>query len=172
MRSDYRNRLLCARKNRGAVLVEMAITLMLFMTLLLAIFEFALLLFAWSRGVEATRLGARLAVVSSPVTSLSALDCSAGGQLQVSCDGADCGHILQRMQGVMPELQPANVVISYSCSAVGYPDRPAALQLYDVSVSIDGIRRQLAVPGLLGLPLTVPMPPFTASRISEDLHTP
>lgn len=159
-------------RQRGAVLVEMAITLMLFMTLLLAIFEFALLLFSWSRGVEATRLGARLAVVSSPVTSLSSLDCTVANRVEVSCDGADCGHIFDRMQRILPELEPDNVVISYRCSDIAYPDRPAVMQLFDVSVSIQGVRRSLAIPAVVGLPLTVPMPAFTSTRISEDLHTP
>ena len=56
-------------QQRGAVMVEMALTLGIFMVILLALFEFSLLMFTWSRAVEATRLGSRLAVVSTPVTS-------------------------------------------------------------------------------------------------------
>ncbi len=162
-----RNRIGERRRNGGAAMVEMAITIAVFMTLLLAIFEFALLLFSWTRGVEATRAGARLAVVSAPV-----IPASPDGEASVNCGTADCGDIFDRMQRILPELQPENVTIRYRASAIGDPERPVDMALFDVRVAISGVTRQLAVPGILGVPLVVPMPGFATTRISEDLHTP
>ena len=163
---------LIRRRQKGAALVEMALTLGIFMVLLLAIFEFALLLFSWSRGVEATRAGARLAVVTDPVVDLAEIDANDTPELSVNCGTSDCGAIAERMMALLPEVQPENITIAYRYSGVGHPERPAVIGLYEVTVRLSGVRRTLVMPGLLGLPLTVPMPPFSTTRISEDLHTP
>lgn len=50
-------------RQRGAAVVEFALVAMIFFVLLLGIFEFGRVMFTWNSAVEATRRGARLAVV-------------------------------------------------------------------------------------------------------------
>ena len=58
-------RRLCKRMSgqRGATAVEFAIVAALLFTLLIGIMEFGRILFYWNTATEATRLGARIAVV-------------------------------------------------------------------------------------------------------------
>lgn len=76
---------------RGAAAVEFAIVVSIFFTLLLGAMEMGRLLWTWNAAGEATRLGARLAVV---------------------CDIGDTS-ILTRMQEMLPALQPQHVSIAY-----------------------------------------------------------
>lgn len=80
-----------ARRQGGATAVELALILALFLTILLGVMEFGRYLFAWNSAVEATRWGARLAVV---------------------CDMNDA-DIRARMKQMLPQLQDANVSIDY-----------------------------------------------------------
>lgn len=82
------------KKHRGAAAVEFALVALAFFTLLLGIIEFGRVLFTWNSAVEATRYGARVAVVcdvgsSSPLTS---------------------------MQQIMPAIASSNVVVTYEPS--------------------------------------------------------
>lgn len=161
-----------SRGQDGAVMVEMALTLGIFLLILLALFEFSLLMFTWSKAVEATRAGSRLAVVSTPVTSLASLDCDVTRRIEVTCAEASCGALATRMRGLLPQLDPGQIHVIYACSDTGYAHSPDELQILDVTVSIEGFETTLAVPGLLGFPLQVAMPAFTTTRTSEDLYTP
>ncbi len=69
---------------RGATTVEFALVLLMFLMFLLAITDFSRMLFTWNAANEATRLGARYAVV---------------------CD--DTGNqalVLGKMKGMVPEI--------------------------------------------------------------------
>jgi hypothetical protein len=55
---------------RGATLVEFTITFIVFLIFILAIIEFSLVIFASERLVEATREGARYAIVNDPVCDI------------------------------------------------------------------------------------------------------
>ena len=57
-------------RQQGAALVEMAIVVSLFLALVFGIIEFALMVFQWSRLVEATRAGARYAIVHDAACSI------------------------------------------------------------------------------------------------------
>lgn len=157
---------------RGAVMIEMALTFGLFMLVLLALFEFAILIFTWSKAVEATRFGSRYAVVSTPVTSLAGLNCSTVQKVEVSCGSASCGALSDQMTALLPQLNTSQIYVSYACSDAGYAGATGEYQVYDVTVSIRGFNSTLAIPGMLGFPLTISMPEFATTRTSEDLHTP
>lgn len=159
-------------RQHGAVMVEMALTLGIFLVILLALFEFALLMFTWSKAVEATRLGSRLAVVSTPVVSLASLDCDVVQRIDATCATGSCAAIETRMRGLLPQLNAGQIHISYACSEAGYSGSPGEYRVYDVTVSIRDFRTTLAMPGLLGFPLELTMPDFSTTRTSEDLHTP
>lgn len=53
----------------GAVLVEVAASILVFLTLLFGVIEFSYVFFQWNSATKATEWGARLAAVSSPVAS-------------------------------------------------------------------------------------------------------
>lgn len=137
---------------QGAALVEMAIVILLFLMLVFGIFEFALVVFHWSRLDEATRAGARYAIVNDPACSVyevatGAYNCT-GGPLDCSSNpndkkvvvenGActvgnpytlnDAGcRIVERMRGIQPLINSSetDVVITYACTDTGFAGNAA-----------------------------------------------
>ncbi|MFO7543370.1 MAG: TadE/TadG family type IV pilus assembly protein [Thiobacillus sp.] len=83
---------LLMKRQRGAAAVEFALVAIVFFMLLIGIVEMGRVLFTWNAAVEATRYGARVAVVC----------------------GLNDAAILSRMQKIMPSLTTANVVVSYT----------------------------------------------------------
>jgi len=83
---------------RGTAVLEIALVAIAFLTLLVGIVEFGRVLFTFNSAVEATRRGARLAVISAPWTSDES--------------------ILYEMQNIMPGLEAGNVQVRY------FPDAP------------------------------------------------
>lgn len=80
-----------ARCCRGSTAVEFAIVAALFFALLLGIMQFGLVLFYWNTTYEATRMGARIAVV---------------------CD-LDAAAVTNDMAQLFPMLNAASVAVSY-----------------------------------------------------------
>ena len=78
-------------RQRGVAAVEFALIASIFFMLLIGIMEMGRLLFYWNTATEATRLGARLAVV---------------------CD-RDADVITDRMIAIFPKLAPGNIAIDY-----------------------------------------------------------
>jgi Flp pilus assembly protein TadG len=76
----------------GATMVEFAIVAALFFSLLLGIMDFGRILFTWNSASEATRLGARIAVV---------------------CDKLTPNQVRDRMKKISSNLTDANIVINY-----------------------------------------------------------
>jgi Flp pilus assembly protein TadG len=79
-------------RQRGAALVEFALVAMIFFVLLIGIFEFGRVMFTWNSAVEATRRGARLAVV---------------------CD-IDNDQIKAQMRSMLPVVTNDDILITYS----------------------------------------------------------
>ena len=77
---------------QGAALVEFALVITVFITLLLAIMDFGRVLYAWNAAAEATRWGARIAVV---------------------CDQLSPDQIRSKMKLILPELTDANIAINW-----------------------------------------------------------
>jgi Flp pilus assembly protein TadG len=101
--------LLPTRKcQRGAAAVEFALVAIVFFMLLIGIVEMGRVLFTWNAAAEATRYGARVAVVC----------------------GIDDAAILSRMQRIMPALTETNVSVSY------VPSGCSVANCQQVSVSI------------------------------------
>lgn len=88
------------RQQRGATLIEFALVLIIFLTFLLGVVDFARLLWTWNAATEATRWGARVAVV---------------------CDKGS-GWVLDRMQKFLPQLTASQVAVDwYANDATGVP---------------------------------------------------
>jgi hypothetical protein len=79
-------------RQQGAAMVEMAIVISTFLLLVFVIIEFALVIFHWSRLVEATRAGARYAIVNDPACDIYGHYEGEPGFNKYQCDGnkLDC----------------------------------------------------------------------------------
>lgn len=165
-------------RQKGVALVESALTVSLFLLMIFAVIEFALLMFTWSKGAEAARLISRAAIVSDPIVSLtggSGLDCEGGGgntTIEASCTGkAECDEFEAIIQAFLPGSSKSNIQVTYSCSGVGYDDRPVEMLIPEVKVKILNYQYEMIVPSLTGLPVSWTLPPMTSGRTGEDLET-
>lgn len=77
------------RRQSGATAVEFALVLLIFLTFLLGIIDFSRMLFTWNAANEATRAGARYAVVCD--------------------DTGNSAQVLSRMQALLPQIQSINL---------------------------------------------------------------
>ncbi|WP_432259409.1 TadE/TadG family type IV pilus assembly protein [Cupriavidus sp. TMH.W2] len=126
------------RRERGTTAVEFAIVAVLFFSLLLGILEFGRVLYTWNAVAEATRWGARQAVV-----------CGRGSP-----------SVLSRMQQILPSLKSGNVSVNWY-DANGISASCDSTSCTGVSVSVAGFSvspvspaswigfSSLAVPGFL-----------------------
>lgn len=118
----------------GAAAVELALTLVPFMMVVLAVPEFCKLAWAWNAAAAATEAGVRTAAV---------------------CD-LDAPAIKSRMRAVMPVLRDEHISIEYlrpgtaGCTAAGVNACRA------VSVSLTGYQHTLAVPLLPAVQVSIP----------------
>lgn len=122
------------REQQGAVIIEFALVLVLYLTFLLGITDFGRMLFTWSAASEATRAGARYAVVCDDTTK-NAL-------------------VLAKMQTLLPQISTANTTWS--------PAGCTAATCEGVTVTITGLNYQWISPiaGLAARAAT-PMPSFS-----------
>jgi Flp pilus assembly protein TadG len=130
---------------KGAAAVEFALIGIVFFTLLLGIIEFGRLLFTWNSVAEATRWGARVAVV---------------------CDKDDPA-IKERMRRVAGLLTDGNITVRYlnPPNAVNTCDKT---NCKSVEVSVSGATFTPLIP-FLGLTLTIP--PFTTALPRESMES-
>lgn len=136
-------------KNRthGATTIEFALGLLFFLMLVLGIVDFARMLFTWSAANEATRAGARYAVV-----------CDDTGQQAL---------VLARMQVLLPQITAAGVAWA--------PAGCTAATCEGVTVTITGLNYQWISP-IVGVaaPL-IPMPSFSTylprEVMRQDAHS-
>lgn len=133
------------RRQAGVAAVEFALVAALFFMLLLGAIEMSRLLWTWNAAGEATRLGARLAIV---------------------CDIND-PIIKTRMRQMLPALQPANVVIDY-LNPGNPPNTCSAATCQSVSVTLAGYTH---VPIIPFVPLSIPIPPFQTTLPKEFMQS-
>ena len=123
----------------GATVVEFALVLIIFLTFLLGILDFARMLWTWNAANEATRWGARISVV---------------------CDkGATA--VLTSMQKFLPQLAPANVRIDWYDTAGNISTTCAHTNCSGVNVRIINLNYQWISPIGFGSHAAIPMPGFS-----------
>jgi len=184
------------QRQTGAALVEFAFTFIIFLTVVLAIIEFAMAIFNWSRMVEATRAGARYAITNDPACNIGDYsgiqECDNGKFLSTTCNPGNattdpdtasltitsCSDystpackIVEQMQRFSPYVLSgsSSVKVTYTCSNTGDPDVPKNIPL--VTVRVDNVPYHFMTPEILGIQATVTMPSFETTRVSEDLYT-
>lgn len=124
------------------MIVEFALVAMLFFSLLLGIMEFGRWMFTLNAAAEATRWGARLAVVC------------AHNETQIA-------QIKQRMRALLSDVSNAQIVIAYSPAAC---DTAACI----VTVSLVNATFTPLIP-YFGVPVSIP--PFTTSLSRESMDS-
>lgn len=174
------------KRQHGATMVEFAVTLSLFFLLVLAIFEFVIMVLVISRANEATRDMTRIAITSDPVCNIWGtacpggipLSCPAGTPITVTLAGAsNCTagstdtacRLLNRARAHLPNINGSQIEVRYACSGTSRPNRPEPVPL--VTVALEHVTHPLAVPAFLGLSPQITIPAFETTRIAEDINT-
>lgn len=163
-------------KQRGAALVEMAFTLLIFLLFIFAIIEAAIIIYRWASANEAVRAGVRTAIVSSPAGPVyGVLVCPVGStdSVEYNCGGVTdggCPLIVREMQKFSPLVTDSSVTVRYTCSNVTNEDDPRVIPM--VTVELDTIYRSVLL-GAFGIDATIPLAPtqFQSTRMAEDLYS-
>jgi Flp pilus assembly protein TadG len=129
----------------GVAAVEFALVASVFFTLLLGVMEMGRLLWTWNAAVEATRLGARMAVV---------------------CDLGDA-DIKTRMSGRLPALGTGNITITY-LNPPAADNSCSAANCKAVRVSLTGYTHRTIIPFV---PLAVTLPAFSTTLRKEFMQS-
>lgn len=135
----------CSRQ-AGATAVEFALVASIFFMLLIGIAEFSRVLFYWNTAGEATRLGARIAVV---------------------CDTTDTA-IKTKMTKLMPLLQATNIQVAYEPSGCDADPDSARNSCRSVTVSVANLSVKTFIPVV---PIEVSMPSFSTTLPRESLDS-
>lgn len=130
---------------RGVAAVEFAIISSLLFTMLLGVVEMGRLFWTWNAAVEATRYGARLAVV---------------------CDLND-SHIQSRMVGRLPSLANSNIVVTY-LNPPAADNTCTTATCKAVKVSLTGYTHNTIIPFV---PLSLTLPPFSTTLRKEFMSS-
>lgn len=130
-------------RQRGATAIEFALVLVIFLTFLLAVVDFGRLLFTWNAAIEATRAGARYAVV---------------------CDStANQAAVLARMQGMLPQISAIQMTwVPAGCNSS---------TCEGVTVAVTGVTHAWISP-VFGLASVAPItiPPFSTYLTREVMR--
>jgi Flp pilus assembly protein TadG len=111
-------------RQSGATIVEFSFVLIIFLVFLLGVLDFSRLLYTWSVTNEATRAGARYAVVCADTT--------------------DSSRILAAMQQRVPQITSISVVWDPApCTATG---SPTSASCEGVTVSVTGLQFKWVTP--------------------------
>jgi len=165
-----------ANEQRGASLVEFALTLSLFLVVVFGTMELALTYFAWNRVSEAARDGARYLIVNAPVGDLSGQSCAAVAPPVVTAacaSAAGCAPLLSTLRASAPFIAPANVSVQYRCAATGNPTAQDADRVRTVTLTISNVAHPQVITALasLGWHSGGVLPAVSVTRTSEDLYT-
>lgn len=150
---------------RGQTLVEFALVVMVFLVVMFGLLEFARALWTWNTIVQATRAGARFAVVETPLGNNDAIK-----NYVVYLNSAGSGD------PVLPGLTTSNVTVTFrkidqTLTSGAYESTAAATpaekyQADVVQVGISGYAFNFVVP-IFGTSITLPA--FTTTLSLEGL---
>lgn len=131
------------KRDQGAMLVEFSLVLVMFLTFLLGLLDFARLLYTWHAATEATRLGARYAAICESDTARKSL-------------------VMARMQAMAPEV--ADISVTWRPAGCG----PTACE--GVSVGITSMDFHWISPVGALVPATLALPSFQTYLPRESMR--
>lgn len=138
-----------APRQRGTTAVEFALVLPLLCLLLFGMVEMGRLLWTWNAAVEATRLGARLAVVCDVDRSLGA-------------------PIKTRMRAMLPILANSNITIEYMNPVDTVDPSCTNDDCKAARVRLSGLTYNTIIPFL---PLSLTLPAFSTTLRKEYMSS-
>lgn len=167
---------------QGSAIVNFALILPLLMAFSFATLEFTLLMFDFHRASEATRRGARMAMVGDPIASLDTI--ADGGEIVCGSSGGslDCSGgavvssgtfdaLVDGMRNVFPAIDAGDVEVAYSYSGIGDIATPGGIKPL-ITVSLTGVRHDFvllrAVPGGF---TSIGLPSFSTSQLGQGYST-
>lgn len=167
------------RDRRGGALVEFGLIVPVLVMLTLGIFEFTIAMLEYHRLGEATRRGARQAIISAPVANLTNL----AALTEITCTknsgtldcepaaietGATFDAILAAMQAILPSIGEENLVVTYGASDIGSLDIPAGIKPF-VTITLRDMRLRLTtLSAIPGVPVEIELPPFTTTVVGSS----
>ena len=182
------------RDRTAASAAEFALVLPLLILFLFGIVDVGRWLWVYNSAEKATQIGARVAVVTNPVSSAIAQSylglcnppLTQGDAIPASCFGtitctnASCTsgaldpaaftEVVNRMKAILPGLEEENVTIQYSPSGLGYAGNPSGPDVSPlVTVKIGDPTPLQFEPITFLLLSSMDMPTFTTSLTAEDL---
>lgn len=158
------------RDRRAAVGVEFALILPTLVLMTVGALEVGFIVFEYHEATEASRRGARIALIEGPLTDIadltSAVSCGSG-----TCDADGFERIAAAMRSLMPRIDPSMITVTYSESGVSIdPDGIYKTPL--VTVSVDGLRHEFMILKLVpALPDSFDYPAFSTSRLSHSVNS-
>lgn len=167
------------RSTGGTAAIEFAFILPIVLLLTVGLLEFAVVLFDYHRAGEATRRAIRQALINPPIATLDNIAttdivCDGGGS--IVCTGgtvestadATFSTILSAMQAIFPDIQSANVRITYSASGLDGPLTPGIVTPI-VTISVRNLTHAYIVLGIIpGMPSSMTFPSFTTSALGPS----
>ena len=130
------------RRQAGATAIEFALVLLILMMFLLTIVDFGRLLFTWNAATEATRAGARYAVVCD--------------------DTSRQADVLARMQQMLPSINSISITWS--------PTSCVASTCEGVTVAITGLNHNWISPIVGAAAPVLPVPTFSTYLTREVMR--
>ena len=136
-------------RQRGGMAIEFALSLSLLCTLIFGATEMGRLLWTWNAAVEATRLGARLAVVCD-------------------VDRSAAAPIKGRMRAMLPLLTNANITIEYMNPVDTVDPSCTNDDCKAARVRLSGVTYRPLIPFV---PMSLTLPPFSTSLRKEYMSS-
>jgi hypothetical protein len=141
------------------------------------------MVFDYHRAGEATRRGARTAILNDPIASMSTLKsgtitCEGAADDAITCGASDMNAeasfplIVTDMRDILPTLASENVDVSYAPSGVAGDETPGMVTPL-VTISITGYSHEFALLDMIpGIPDAVTFPPFTTTLVAPSVAVP
>jgi hypothetical protein len=168
---------------RGVEAIEFALIAPVLVVITVGVLELGLMVFDYHRAGEATRRGARTAILNEPIASMSTLKkgtitCEGAADDAISCGAnelqgeASFPKIVDDMRDILPTLASENVDVSYAPSGVAADETPGMVTPL-VTITITGYKHEFALLDMIpGIPDSVTFPPFTTTLVAPSVAVP
>ncbi len=165
---------------RGVEAIEFAIIAPILVIITVGSLEIGLMVFDYHRAGEATRRGARTAIVNEPIASMDDLksgtiNCQGAADVTITCGDAELNGettfpaIVDTMQDILPTVTGENINVTYAPSGVGGDAGTAGIVTPLVTVTLVNFTHRFALLGIIpGIPDSVTFPPFTTTLVAPS----
>jgi len=169
-----------ARNESGSFAVDFGFLIGMLVLISVALIEFSLAVFDYTRAAEAARTAARIAVIEAPVGNLNNLSsddviCTSVGGTP-SCIGgavltpATFTTIYNAMHAVLPLIAPENIEVTYRFSGIG--EFKSGGIKPNVTIRLTNLQRPfMFLNTLLGIGATITLPDFATTQIANGYET-